>query len=178
VTNNRQLLLTVHQSCAPPASYAVTGTGTFCSDAGTTLGLANSDAGATYQLFLGATPVGSGILSAGGATNPPTWAGLTAPGVYTVWATNGCGSSGLMTGSATVNQTPGTAFNLTGGDGCSTPGVTIGLSGSESGVSYQLLKDGSNAGAPVAGTGLAISLDRRPPRVFIPCKAVSQAAPP
>jgi autotransporter-associated beta strand protein len=153
------VILTVssYASCPNPANYAVSGTGTFCSDSGATLGLANSDIGTTYQLFRGATPVDVGVAGTGSGLSPVAWAGLTTAGTYTVWATNGCGSAAQMTGNAIVNQTPSGAFNLTGGDGCSSPGVTIGLSGSESGVSYQLLKDGSNAGSPVTGTGSPIS---------------------
>src|SRR5206468_2153214 len=38
------------------------------------------------------------------------------------------------------------------------PGVVIGLSGSQSGVNYQLVRNSStNVGSPVAGTGSAIS---------------------
>ena len=53
-----------------------------------------------------------------------------------------------------------TAFQLTGGGtyffGGS--GVGVGLSGSESGVSYQLIRDGSaSVGAPLTGTGSALS---------------------
>lgn len=153
------VILTVssYASCANPTTYAVTGTGTFCSDSGATLGLANSDVGTTYQLFRGVTAVGSGVVGTGASLSPAGWTSLTTAGTYTVWATNSCGSSAQMTGTAIVNQAPSTAFSLTGGNGCSSPGVTIGLSGSETGVSYQLLKDGSNAGSPVAGAGSAIS---------------------
>ncbi|WP_136668968.1 T9SS type A sorting domain-containing protein [Flavobacterium sp. H122] len=47
------------------------------------------------------------------------------------------------------------AYNVTGGGSGST--VPVGLSNSEIGVTYQLKKDGSNVGSPVAGTGSSIS---------------------
>ena len=43
---------------------------------------------------------------------------------------------------------------------CAGFGVNITLSGSEAGVSYQLLKNGLNDGAPLAGTGSASNLDQ------------------
>lgn len=51
-----------------------------------------------------------------------------------------------------------TGFNITGGGlYCGTTGVAIGLDGSESGVSYQLMNESTMVGTPVAGTGSAIS---------------------
>ena len=57
-----------------------------------------------------------------------------------------------------MNPLP-TVFNVTGGGGrCTTDGgLAVGLSGSETGVNYQLLLNGANAGAPVAGTGSALA---------------------
>lgn len=50
-------------------------------------------------------------------------------------------------------------FNLTGGStGCAATGLTYGLSGSQAGALYQLVRDGSvNVGLPVSGSGSAIS---------------------
>ena len=59
-----------------------------------------------------------------------------------------------------VRNNPPAAFNVTGGGSyCSGgSGVAVGLSGSQSGVNYQLVLNGStNVGSPVAGTGSAIS---------------------
>lgn len=65
-------------------------------------------------------------------------------------------ASGSVT--ITVNALP-TAYSVTGGGSyCSGgSGVPVGLSGSQSGVSYQLQLNGSNSGASVAGTGSDIS---------------------
>ncbi|MFN3528585.1 MAG: T9SS type A sorting domain-containing protein [Bacteroidia bacterium] len=51
-----------------------------------------------------------------------------------------------------------TAFNLTGGGSfcAGDSGVVVGLSGSQNGVNYQLLRDGQAVGAVLAGTGAAL----------------------
>ncbi len=58
----------------------------------------------------------------------------------------------------TVNPLP-TIYTVTGGgEYCAGgSGVTVGLDGSQSGVSYQLMLDGSDYGSPRAGTGSALS---------------------
>ncbi len=57
-----------------------------------------------------------------------------------------------------VNCTPGTAFTVTGGGAyCSGgSGVSVGLSGSQTGVDYQLKRNGGDEGSAVAGTGAAL----------------------
>ncbi|WP_188771616.1 Ig-like domain-containing protein, partial [Emticicia aquatilis] len=67
---------------------------------------------------------------------------------------------GTGDGKITVSYcTPPTAYNVTGGGAyCSgSSGVVLGLSNSESGVTYQLKNGTSNSGSPVPGTGAAIS---------------------
>jgi len=57
-----------------------------------------------------------------------------------------------------ILNAPVTAFSMTGGGAdCSGTGVAVGLSGSETGVLYQLLKNSVPVGSYVAGTGSAIS---------------------
>ena len=58
----------------------------------------------------------------------------------------------------TYSVTPST-FNVTGGGSycAGSPGATIGLSGSETGVSYQLMTAGGNVGSPISGTNAALS---------------------
>jgi hypothetical protein len=78
---------------------------------------------------------------------------------YTVTVTNANGCTATATRTITVNPLP-TVFNVTGGGSvCNTDnvGVPVGLSGSQVGVNYQLLLNGNPVGAPVAGTGAAIS---------------------
>jgi len=90
----------------------------------------------------------------------PTYSATT-PGSYTVTVTvtdgNGCtGTSSPV--AVTVNPNP-TAFSVTGGGSfcAGGSGVAIGLSGSESGVSYQLKDANGNVGNAVPGTGNALS---------------------
>ena len=79
-------------------------------------------------------------------------------GVYSLTVTDAhdCTASGTAT--VTVNVLPA-IFNVTGGGTyCSGgSGVAVGLSGSASGVNYQLLLNGGNSGSAIAGTGSAIS---------------------
>lgn len=64
-----------------------------------------------------------------------------------------------VTVTVTVCCTPPTVYSVTGGGSyCSGgSGMAVGLSGSQSGISYQLYRNGSAVGAAVAGTGSAIS---------------------
>ncbi|MDZ7366568.1 MAG: hypothetical protein ONB43_11950 [candidate division KSB1 bacterium] len=144
-----------------PTAFNVTGTGASCSGGtGVTVGLDDSETGVEYQLVLdGTTNVGSPVAGTGSAIS---FGNQTTAGTYTVVATNTttlCQQT--MTGSATVtiNALP-TAFNVTGGGSyCSGgTGVAVGLDGSETGVEYQLVLDGTtNIGSAVSGTGSAIS---------------------
>jgi hypothetical protein len=147
---------------AAPGQFTVTGGGTFCAGStGVNVGLNGSAAGVNYQLYNGSTPV-SGALMAGTGSSIDFGAQATG-GSYMVQATstsNGC--SVMMTGAAevTANAQP-TAYTMTGGGSycasATSTGVAVGLSGSQAGMSYQLVKDGSNIGTPVTGTGSAIS---------------------
>jgi hypothetical protein len=153
--SNKKLQLNVFSSCAPPTLYGIS-SGNGCSSPGVSVTLSGSDSGASYQLLLNGTNVGSAVTGTGSPLSPAGWASRTAVGTYTVLATSACGSTLTMTGNAVVSQAPTTTYDLTGGNGCSGSGVTIGLSGSDSGVSYQLL-NGSTIVSNLAGTGSAIS---------------------
>jgi hypothetical protein len=144
---------------ALPAAYAVTGGGAYCSGgSGVAVGLANSQIGVNYQLFNGASPVGTAVAGTGSAIS---FGNQTTAGTYTVVATNPTTTcTQNMTGSATitVNALPA-AYAVTGGGAyCSGgAGVTVGLANSQVGVNYQLFNGASPVGSPVAGTGSAIS---------------------
>ncbi len=140
-----------------PTAYAVTGGGAYCSVPGTgvNVGLGGSETGVNYTWTNGSGSTGT-ISGTGSSLD---FGSITPVGTYTVSAANattGCTSS--MTGSAsvTMNTSP-TAYNVTGGTGCSSTGVTMGVDNSQSGVSYQLYNGGSTSGSAVAGTGSAIS---------------------
>ncbi len=141
-----------------PTAYNVTGGGSYCvGGTGVHVNLDGSDAGTNYQLFNGVTPVGVPVAGTGLALD----FGLqTVAGTYTVVATSvstGCVNN--MAGSSTVSIVglPG-AFAVTGGGFycAGGTGVHIGLSGSASGVNYQLFNGASAVGAPLPGTGLAL----------------------
>jgi hypothetical protein len=123
-----------------PTAYAVTGGGNYCpGGTGVTVFLNNSAIGINYQLFVGGVPVGTTVAG----TNAPLSFGLqTTTGTYTVVATNpSTGCTNTMSGSAIVglNAAP-TPETVTGGGPFCTgqPGVSVGLSGSVVGTTYQL----------------------------------------
>lgn len=138
-----------------PTSYSVTGGGNYCSgSAGVNVGVAGSSIGVTYQLYNGSTPVGTALAGTGGSLN---FGPMTATGTYSVVATDAVtGCVAAMPGTATVgvNTTPVVYAVIGGGSYCTgSAGVHVGLSGSNSGVNYQLYRGSVAAGAPVAGTG-------------------------
>jgi uncharacterized protein YjdB len=141
-----------------PIAYYVVGGGSYCAGGtGVAVGLNNSESGLSYQLYVGMSVAGSPVVSTGGAIN----FGLqTTPGVYTVVATNiATGCTANMLSSATINTTPlPTAFSITGGGNycIGGTGVHIGISGSSTGITYQLMNGLGTVGGPVAGTGSAI----------------------
>ena len=61
-------------------------------------------------------------------------------------------ASVTMTGSAILAASCGpVAHNVTGGNNCPATGITVGLDGAESGVSYQLFRNGNSIGSPMTG---------------------------
>ncbi|MBX2907612.1 MAG: hypothetical protein KF744_16325, partial [Taibaiella sp.] len=142
-----------------PTAYAVTGTGNYCAGGtGVAVGLAGSEGGVNYDLYDGSTIVGS----ASGTGTSVTFGMYTTPSTYTVLATNATtGCVNAMSGGAivginslpTVNTVTSSASSYCAGDA----GVDIGLTGSTSGVEYQLYRDFMPLGLPVAGTGGPVS---------------------
>lgn len=109
------------------------------------------------------TPSGSSIFT-GNSFNPVGVAGsgltnTNTPGTTTFYAfcptNNTC-----RTATDFVINSGISFFNVTGGGSyCSGgSGLAVGLSGSQAGISYQLVRDGvTNVGSPVAGTGSALA---------------------
>jgi uncharacterized repeat protein (TIGR01451 family) len=96
-----------------------------------------------------------------GATNPGNVASFSTSiaGAYSVTATNTTTTcSGSGSGTLTINPLP-TLFNVTGGGGYCTggAGMPVGLSGSQSGINYQLQLNGVNTGPVVPGTGAVLN---------------------
>ncbi len=145
-----------------PVAHPVTGGGNYCAGGtGVSIGLGSSSTGVNYQLYRGGSPVSGALLSGTGSSL--SFGTQTASGSYVVMATstsNGC--TNMMGGSVsiTVNEAP-SAYAVTGsGNYCATSGASglaVGLSGSQSGVNYQLYNSTGAVGAVVAGTGGAIS---------------------
>ncbi len=139
-----------------PTVYTVTGGGTFCvGGTGVTVGLSGSQTGVSYQLYNGITAVGSPVSGTG---SPISFGLQTTAGTYTVVANPGT-SATAMSGSAIVVVNPApTVYSVTpAGTYCSGSPITIGLSGSQSGYSYQLYNGPAVIGTPVTGTGSALT---------------------
>ncbi len=140
-----------------PASFTVTGGGAYCAGGtGLPVGLSGSVTGTSYSLYNGASLVGG----ASGTGSSLTFASETAAGTYLVVATNlTTGCSGGMSGSVSIiiNPLP-PVFNVSGGGPycAGGTGVHVGLTGSTSGINYQLFVGGITTGAPVSGTGASI----------------------
>ncbi len=123
---------------------------------GVTLALSGSETNTFYQLKRNGTDEGMAIEGDGG---PVEWSDLP-NGTYTVTAVypNGCTSE--MNNSSTVTRIAlPQVFDLTASASnyCEgTPGVTLNLSGSQTGVTYILLKDGITIGNR-SGTGDPLS---------------------
>jgi len=142
-----------------PTAYDIgASANSYCADgSGVTITLSGSDAGVDYQLLKNGSNDGSTVAGTGAAL---AWTNRT-NGVYTISAINSItGCSNNMTGSKTITIDPlPVIYNI----GALAPsyctgnsGVTIALSSSQTGVNYQLLKNGVNDGSTVAGTGSAL----------------------
>ena len=140
--------ITITINTAPIVTSA-TGSGNVCT--GSQLALSSATASGTWtssNTSIATVNSSTGIVtgvSAGMAVISYTVSGNSCGGTYTV----------------NVSKTPNSSYTVTGsGSYCKTSGSTglaIGLSGSESGMSYQLLYNGVTLGSPLSGTGAALS---------------------
>jgi hypothetical protein len=140
--------------------YNVNGGGSYCAGSqvgGFHVGLSGSDTDVNYQLYLGFSPVNIPPVPGTGA--PLDFGLQMAAGTYTVKGTNvSTGSTINMTGMAPITVNPLPIQFVVSGDGsfcAGGAGLSVHISGSETGVNYQLLNGTSTAGTPVAGTGSA-----------------------
>jgi hypothetical protein len=141
-----------------PSLHAVTGGGGYClGGTGLAVGLAGSQVGVNYQLLIGGIPTGGPVSGTGAAIS----FGLqTVAGTYTVLATNTTTTcTSAMTGSVVVSIITEPTFTVTGGGGYCAGGIglPVGLSGSVVGTNYRLFWGALAIGAPVPGTGSALS---------------------
>ncbi len=144
-----------------PVVYNVTGGGGYCSGTttGVHIGLASSNSGINYQLFLGTTAaVGAPVAGVGAALD---FGAQTAVGTYTIIATNTTTScTNSMFGNAVVSTSlPPAVYTLSGGGSycAGGAGLPLSINNSDAGVSYQLLRGGVPAGSPLGGTGTTLS---------------------
>ena len=145
-----------------PTPYTVTepGGNSFCAGGtGVDIQLSGSVNGVDYQLYNGSTKVG-GVVA--GTSSSIDFGSKTIAGTYTVVAadhTTGCPANMIGSALVTINAAP-KVFTATGGGTRCDFGVgdTIGLSGSEFGVNYQVLHMGNTDGTPWAGTSLPVYL--------------------
>jgi gliding motility-associated-like protein len=140
-----------------PTVFNVTGGGSYCSGTpvAQAIGLADSEVGVNYTLLRGATTVQT-IAGTGSALS---FTAQTTAGTYTVQAENATtGCDATMNGNAVVTIDPlPTVFDVTGGGAaCFGGNVAIGLTDSEVGVNYTLLR-GATTVETIAGTGSALS---------------------
>ncbi len=104
----------------------------------------------------------SGYTNTGTATSDTVTATSTGfSGIYSLTVTYpgaGCTSTAVTSSTITVSAPP-TAYSVTGGGYyCGTTGLAVGLSNSETGVSYQLYRGGSTVGSAASGsTGSSLS---------------------
>ncbi len=142
-----------------PTVYTVTGGGNYCTGFATPkhIGLSGSDTGISYVLFRDGLPVDTLM----GTHDSLNFGATTITGVYTVVGTNvHTGCTNPMADSSSINSFGLPAvFTVSGGGAyCSgTGGVPINLSGSESGIDYQLYLLGAPVGSIVHGTGAAFT---------------------
>ena len=142
-----------------PAVFSITGGGRYClGGSGLHIGLSASTIGIEYQLYRNGTTTGSTIA---GSTGTIDFGLETLAGTYNAIATStvtGCKDS--MTGSTTIFVVSVNTYAVTYSASSYCPGGTgvfIGLSGSDTGVSYQLYNGTTPVGSPVAGTGLGLT---------------------
>ena len=129
-----------------PTIFNVTGGGARCADAvATTIYLSGSETGVTYQLSANGSPVGNSVTGTGNPISLPS----SDAGTYKIVATNTtAGCVNIMNGTATVTVNPlPNVYNMKGGgDRCSNGGnITIGVTGSQTGVQYKFFKNGDLA---------------------------------
>ncbi|MCF8303950.1 MAG: gliding motility-associated C-terminal domain-containing protein [Bacteroidales bacterium] len=131
-----------------PQQYELTGGGSYCEDGnGVEVGLSGSETGINYELFLDESSTNTYLTGTG---EPLSFGLQTEPGEYTVQALNNTTEcNNLMSGSASVSIDPlPQAFSVTGGGALceGEPGVYIGLANSETGINYELYKNGNPTG--------------------------------
>ena len=136
-----------------PAVYAVSGGGAYCSGGtGVAVGLSNSQTGVNYQLYRGATAVGSAVPGTGAAIS---FGQQTTAGTYTVIATNPASScTRAQSGSAviTVNTAPVINSNPVSAVKCVGASITFSVAATGTAPTYQWRKNNINIPGATSAT--------------------------
>ncbi len=136
-----------------PNAYNVGGGGTYCSTgSGVNVTLSGSQSLYSYQLYNGASPVGSPVIGSGAAINFGLQTGV---GTYTVIATNtATGCTRTQNGSAVVaiNTAPSISISPASQIKCISQPVTFSVTATGAPLTYQWRKNGSNIGGATLST--------------------------
>jgi RHS repeat-associated protein len=143
------VVVTVNTLPSNPAS-AISTPASLCGTGTVTLSATGAVAGQTYAWYA-ASSGGSAISTSQTLSATATFY------VALVNSSTGC-EGGRTSVTVSVNPQP-QVFSVTGtGTYCTSgSGMTVTLSGSQTSVSYQLVKNGTNTGTPLAGTGNALN---------------------
>jgi hypothetical protein len=138
-----------------PNAFAVTGGGAYCSGGGgSVIGVQNTQAGVSYQLYNGSGAVGSAQPGSGPSVS---FGAQTAAGTYSVVGTNtvtGCKSNMANTVSVSINPLPtvNTVSNQTACNGATQNAIAF--TGSVGGTSYSWTNSNPAIGLGSGGTGI------------------------
>jgi hypothetical protein len=139
-----------------PGVFNLSGGGIVCAGTNVVLSLSGSQLNVNYALFLNGLTLVETLPGTGAVLN---YSPVLSSGNYTVVATNASSCSATMTGTAVVNINPSpTLFNVSGGGSICAggSGLPVTLSGSETGVSYDLILGGVTL-TTINGTGSSIN---------------------
>ncbi|WP_207434375.1 T9SS type A sorting domain-containing protein [Sabulibacter ruber] len=131
-----------------------------CSGSTTTLSLATSELGVTYQIYANNEAIGLPVQGTGGKISLTT-SPLTASTTLKVVASkSGCGNVDMTNTYLITVGTPSTVYTVSPASNsiCANGTAQVTLSGSQSGVYYQLYNGNTATGAQVLGNGNAITL--------------------
>lgn len=141
-----------------PTQFDVLGGGSFCSgEPGVPVDLSSSQNGTKYQLFNGSIAMGNPAV---GTNSAITFGKQSESGNYSVRATSPMNCISLMNGNVPISKisSPVPFYLSGGGNYCNGgSGVALELSGSESGVTYQLYNGSTPIGDMRAGNGYLIN---------------------
>ena len=156
--------VTVTVDSTPNTTLAVSAAvSPLCNGGSTTVNVANSENGVSYQLRNGATAVGGPVSGNGGVINLSTGP-LNVTTTFNVEATRGVCTPAQLTNTATITVagtiSSGLAVTPQAATVCSGTATNIQVALSENGVNYQLRDNSNNStiGGVVAGNGATINL--------------------